>query len=191
MSASRETPFALAVSSEAEKADVLDELVAIDHELQDRAERVARSRLSDVETDGVASAVTAALLALDQKDLAANAGTHALRIRRTDRGGVVPARGGRRAVARGHRAAGEPRSPRRRAASRPRGSLRRSTASPNTRATMTSWFPGLPTSLPRPPTASRRFSRMPGSISPTEGWRVEPTGSPEGFWRIRRSVFAL
>jgi hypothetical protein len=39
-----------------------------------RAERVARSRLSDVETDGVASAVTAALLALDQEDLAANAG---------------------------------------------------------------------------------------------------------------------
>jgi hypothetical protein len=74
MSASRETLSALAVSSEAEKADVLDELVAIDHELQDRAERVARSRLSDVETDGVASAVTAALLALDQEDLAANAG---------------------------------------------------------------------------------------------------------------------
>jgi hypothetical protein len=74
MSASRETPSALAVSSEAEKADVLDELVAIDDELQDRAERVARSRLSDVETDGVASAVTAALLALDQEDLAANAG---------------------------------------------------------------------------------------------------------------------
>jgi hypothetical protein len=43
MSASRETLSALAVSSEAEKADVLDELVAIDHELQDRAERVARS----------------------------------------------------------------------------------------------------------------------------------------------------
>jgi hypothetical protein len=74
MSASRETPSALAVSSDAEKADVLDELVAIDHELQDRAERVARSRMSDVETDGVASAVTAALLALDQEDLAANAG---------------------------------------------------------------------------------------------------------------------
>jgi hypothetical protein len=74
MSASRETPSALAVSSDAEKADVLEELVAVDHELQDRAERVARSRLCDVETDSVASAVTAALLALDQEDLAANAG---------------------------------------------------------------------------------------------------------------------
>ena len=34
MSASRETLSALAVSSEAEKADVLDELVAIDHDFK-------------------------------------------------------------------------------------------------------------------------------------------------------------
>ena len=190
MSASRETLSALAVSSEAEKADVLDELVAIDHELQDRAERVARSRLSDVETDGVASAVTAALLALDQEDLAANAG-------RTRYGYVGPTEAAWSLL----EAAVEPwlEDIARRGASvsstpcgvSASGSLRRSTASTNTRATMTSWFPGLPTSLPRPPTASRRFSRMPGSISPTQGWRVEPTGSPESFRRIRRSVFAL
>jgi hypothetical protein len=190
MSASRETPSALAVSSEAEQADVLEELVAVDHELQDRAERVARSRLCDVETDGVASAGDRSAARARPGRPRRQRRTHALRIRRTDRGGVVPARGGRRAVARGHRAAGASVS------STPcgvsaSGSLRRSTASTNTRATMTSWFPGLPTSLPRPLIASRRFSRMPGSISPTQGWRVEPTGSAEGFWRIRRSVFAL
>ena len=166
MSALRATPSALAVSSEAEKADVLDELVAIDHELQDRAELVARSRLSDVETDGVASAVTAALLALDQEDLAANAG-------RTRYGYVEPTEAAWSLLD----AAVEPwlEDIARRASlglvdavwASASGSGRRSNTSTNTRATMTSWFPGLPTSLPRPPTASRRFSRMPGSISPT------------------------
>ena len=53
---------------------MLDELVAVDHELKDRAERAARSRLAQVEADDVANAVAAALLALDQEDLAANAG---------------------------------------------------------------------------------------------------------------------
>jgi hypothetical protein len=74
MSAPRATASTLALSSEAEKAAILDELVAADHELEDRAERAARSRLAQVETGEVASAVTAALLALDQEDLAANAG---------------------------------------------------------------------------------------------------------------------
>jgi hypothetical protein len=74
MSAPRATSSTLALPSEAEKAAILDELVAADHELEDRAERAARSRLAQVETGEVASAVTAALLALDQEDLAANAG---------------------------------------------------------------------------------------------------------------------
>jgi hypothetical protein len=74
MSPSPATHSALAVASDAEKAAVLDELVGADHELQVRAERVARSRLSDVEIDDVADAVAAALLALDQDDLGANAG---------------------------------------------------------------------------------------------------------------------
>lgn len=64
----------MALSSEAEKAGILDELVAAEHELEERAERMARSRLADVDTDGVANAVAAALLALDQEDLAAHAG---------------------------------------------------------------------------------------------------------------------
>jgi hypothetical protein len=46
----------------------------VDHELEDRAECAARSRLAQVETDDVTNAVVAALLALDQEDLAANAG---------------------------------------------------------------------------------------------------------------------
>ena len=74
MSAPGATPSALALSSEAERAGIFDELVAADHELEDRAERAARSRLAQVETDDVANAVLAALLALDQEDLAANAG---------------------------------------------------------------------------------------------------------------------
>lgn len=74
MSPSPATRSALAVASDAEKAAVLDELVSADHELRVRAERVARSRLRDVEIDDVADAVAAALLALDQEDLAANAG---------------------------------------------------------------------------------------------------------------------
>lgn len=47
---------------------------AADHELATRAEVLARSRLADVDTDAVADAVAAALLALDQEDLAAHAG---------------------------------------------------------------------------------------------------------------------
>ena len=65
---------ALAQLNEAEKAAVLDELVAADHELEGCVERAARSRLAHVETAEVASAVTAALLALDQEDLAVSAG---------------------------------------------------------------------------------------------------------------------
>lgn len=65
---------ALAQLNDAEKAAVLDELVEADHDLEERAERAARSRLAQVETGKVASAMTAALLALDQEDLAANAG---------------------------------------------------------------------------------------------------------------------
>jgi hypothetical protein len=67
------------VASDAAKAAVLDELVGADDDLQDRAERVARSRLSAVEIDDVA----AELLALDQEDLAAKAG-------RTRQGYVEP-----------------------------------------------------------------------------------------------------
>ena len=74
MSTPPTAPSALALLSDAKKAAVLDELVSADHELEDRAERAARSRLSDVETDDVASAAGAALLALDQEDLAAKAG---------------------------------------------------------------------------------------------------------------------
>ena len=74
MSQSPATSSALAVAGDAERAAVLDELVGADHDLQARAEGVARTRLSDVEIDDVATAVAAALLAVDQKDLAANAG---------------------------------------------------------------------------------------------------------------------
>lgn len=74
MSPSPVTRSALAVASDAEKAAILDELVGADHDLQVRAELVARSRLSDVGITDVADAVAAALLALDQEDLAANAG---------------------------------------------------------------------------------------------------------------------
>jgi hypothetical protein len=74
MSAPPAAPSALAVASDGEKAAVLDDLVAADHELEDRAERAARSRLTQVDADDVANAVVAALLALDQEDLVANAG---------------------------------------------------------------------------------------------------------------------
>jgi hypothetical protein len=74
MSTPRAAPSALAVSSDGEKAAVLDELVAGDLELKDRAERAARARLAQVDTDDVTNAVVAALLALDQEDLAARAG---------------------------------------------------------------------------------------------------------------------
>lgn len=40
MSAPRAVPSVLAVSSDGEKAAVLDELVAVDHELKDRAEQL-------------------------------------------------------------------------------------------------------------------------------------------------------
>ena len=74
MSAPRAMPSALADSSDGEKAAVLDVLVASDHELKDRAERAARARLAQVDTADVTNAVVAALLALDQEDLAARAG---------------------------------------------------------------------------------------------------------------------
>lgn len=74
MSAPRAIPSALALSSDAEKAAILDELVAADHALGSRAESAARSRLSDVDIPEVADAVTAALLALDQDDLVARSG---------------------------------------------------------------------------------------------------------------------
>lgn len=74
MSAPRAQRSALATSSNAEKAAVLDELVAADQELEGRAERATRSMLEAVEVDDVADAVAAALLALDQQDLAARAG---------------------------------------------------------------------------------------------------------------------
>jgi hypothetical protein len=43
MSAPRAIRSALALSSDAEKAAILDEFVVADHELEDRAERAARS----------------------------------------------------------------------------------------------------------------------------------------------------
>jgi hypothetical protein len=169
------------VSSEAEKADVLDELVAIDHELQDRAEGVARSRLSDVETDGVASAVTAALLALDQEDLAVNAG-------RTRYGYVELTEAAWCLL----EAAVEPwLEDIARRASRPSGfleALDRIDQHTRNDGLLVSWAPDFAAE-----TADRVTQVLAdaGSISPTQGWRVEPTASPEGLWRIRRSVFAL
>jgi hypothetical protein len=71
MTAPPATPSGLALSSDAEKAAVLDELVVADHEL---AERAARSRMGDVAIADVAAALTAALLVLGQEDLAAKAG---------------------------------------------------------------------------------------------------------------------
>jgi hypothetical protein len=71
MSAPRAIRSALALSSDAEKAAILDEFVVADHELEDRAERAARFRPAQVETGEVASAVTAALLALDPVPAAA------------------------------------------------------------------------------------------------------------------------
>lgn len=49
-------------------------LAAADPEVEDRAELAAWSRLAEVVADDVANGVTAALLALDQDDLAAHAG---------------------------------------------------------------------------------------------------------------------
>lgn len=74
MSAPRAVPSAIAVASDDEKAAVLDELVAADSEIEDRAERATRTRLAQVETGDVANEVVTALLALGQEDLAANAG---------------------------------------------------------------------------------------------------------------------
>lgn len=61
MSAPRPVPSALALSSEAEKAGILDEIVAADRELEDRAESAARSRLSQVDVADEASALSAVL----------------------------------------------------------------------------------------------------------------------------------
>src|SRR4051794_31363283 len=65
---------ALGVFRDGEKAAVLDELVAADRELKDRAERAARARLAHVDIDDVANAVTAVLLGLGQEALAGGAG---------------------------------------------------------------------------------------------------------------------
>lgn len=74
MSARRIEPTALALSSDAEKAVVLDELVKDDRELARRAEHAARSRLGHVDADEVATTVADALLALDHEELSAHAG---------------------------------------------------------------------------------------------------------------------
>src|SRR3954452_440088 len=65
---------ALGVFRDGEKAAVLDELVAADRELKDRAERAARARLAHVDIDDLANTVTAVLLGLGQEDLAGRAG---------------------------------------------------------------------------------------------------------------------
>lgn len=74
MSARRIAPTALALSTDAEKAAVLSELVKDDRELARRAEHAARSRLERVDADEVATTVSDALLALDQEELSAYAG---------------------------------------------------------------------------------------------------------------------
>jgi hypothetical protein len=74
MSSSRAAPSALALASDSEKAGILDELIAADHDLRERAERAARSWLAQVDIEDVADTVADALLALDQEDLAAHAG---------------------------------------------------------------------------------------------------------------------
>ena len=69
-------PSALKVLSDAEKAAILDELAAADPDVAGRAERGAVA-LAEVEADDVANGVTAALLALDQDDLAPPPGARA------------------------------------------------------------------------------------------------------------------
>jgi hypothetical protein len=148
MSAPRAVPSALAVSSDGEKAAVLDELVAADHELKDRAERAARARLAQVDTDDVTNAVVAALLALDQEDLAARAGrTRYGYVDRLRRHGHCSKRLSSRGLrtSPGGRASGLPR-PRAVSGS---GPSRRSSPSTGTFATTTCWSPGHPTSPTR------------------------------------------
>ena len=65
---------ALSLLTDAEKAAVLDELIAGDVELERWAEQAGLRLLATVTTDHFASAVAEALLALDQDDLAAHAG---------------------------------------------------------------------------------------------------------------------
>jgi hypothetical protein len=60
--------------TDAEKAAVLDELMADDVELERRVEQAGRRLLATVTRGRVASAIAEALLALDQDDLAAHAG---------------------------------------------------------------------------------------------------------------------
>jgi len=67
-------PTALSLLTDAEKAAVLDELMADDPELERCAEQAGRRLLATVTTAHVASAVAEALLSLDQDDLAAHAG---------------------------------------------------------------------------------------------------------------------
>lgn len=64
----------LSLSDDAEKAAVLDVLIAGDAELARRAEEQGRRSLATVAIDDVASGVAEDLLALDQDDLAMHAG---------------------------------------------------------------------------------------------------------------------
>ena len=74
MSRPQAEPTALSLLTDAEKAVVLDELMADDVVLERRAEQAGRRLLATVTTGHVASAVAEALLALDQDDLAGHAG---------------------------------------------------------------------------------------------------------------------
>lgn len=67
-------PTALSLLTDAEKAAVLDLLIAVDAGLARRCEEEARRSLAMVTIDHVGAAVAEDLLALDQDDLAAHAG---------------------------------------------------------------------------------------------------------------------
>jgi hypothetical protein len=82
----------LSVLGDAEKAAVLDELVAADARLRDSAEIVARRSLASVDPAAVSDAVVEALTALDREALATRAGRTRYR-RRADRGRLGAARG--------------------------------------------------------------------------------------------------
>ncbi|MCW3046965.1 MAG: hypothetical protein JWO74_1249 [Solirubrobacterales bacterium] len=207
MGAPRAIRSALALSSEAEKAAILDEFVFADHELEDRAERAARFRLAQVETGEVASAVTAALLALDQEDLAANAG-------RTRYGYVEPTEAAWLLL----EAAVEPwlEDITRRAAvglteAARRGGLGILEALQRIRQYASNddlLVSGRRTTPVRPPTTSHRSSRMPGSTSPliwvdasrrstriprdpAQTGVVRSTEFLASFWQVQYSRMAL
>jgi hypothetical protein len=69
-----ETLVVLAALTDREKAEVLDALIAQDSAVAARAGREGRGVLVAVEIDAVASAVTDALLGLDQEELSHHAG---------------------------------------------------------------------------------------------------------------------